>query len=441
MELFTRGKTWWVRFTFNGQQYRRSTGKKKKLEAQSVAAAIVLQVEGGDETTRTPPTLKEFAEGWFAEWIAESRKIKPRTKESYAYGAALIAKQPFYRKRMDHITAEDAEMMSIPGSASTFNCATRTLRRMFRLALRQGFIRSAPEFKTLAESGRVEVITAQDEIALEAILSSRSVGHERGIIRAALPLRSDLKMMPNEISQLRISDIDFEAGTVRNMVMTDEVKTALKKACSGRTEGWVFPSSNLPGRPIGRQAITKALKRYRQCRSRGSALKVAFPVHMDTGLRPEEMVHLRIEDVDFTRGEILVTHSKSQAGIRRVPMTDRVRKILFAHISSRTEGWLFPSPRYQGRPITRPALTQAFRLARTMAGLPKSKKLYSARHTFGTDLMAGTGNPKLVMDLMGHSDLKVTMHYLHPETSKVAAIMNERNQTREAEVFNKKPTN
>lgn len=441
MELFSRGKTWWVRFTYQGKQYRRSTGKRKKLEAQSVAASIVLQVERGEDDIRTPPTLKEFAEGWFSEWIAESRKIKPRTKESYAYGAKLIAKQNFYLKRMDHITAEDAEMMSIPGSPSTFNCAARTLRRMFRLALRQGFIRSAPEFKTLTESGRREIITAKDEMAIEAILSSKSIGRQCGIIHAALPLRMQLKMMPNEISQLKISDINFQEGTVRSMIMTPDVRAALTKACGGRMEGWVFPSPNLPGKPIGRQAITKALGRYRQGRSRGSALRIAFPIHMDTGLRPEEMVHLRVEDIDFTRGDIAVTHSKTQAGIRHVPMSDRVRKILFAHIGNRSEGWLFPSPRYPGRPITRPALTQAFRQARILAGLPKNKKLYSARHTFGTDLMAGTGDPKLVMDLMGHSDLKITMHYLHPETSKVAAIMNERNSVRRIEFFNKKPAN
>jgi integrase len=441
MELFPRGKTWWVRFTYQGKQYRRSTGKKKKLEAQSVAASIILQVEKGEDNSRTPPTLKEFAEGWFAEWIAESRKLRPRTKESYTYGATLIAKQAFYRKRMDQITAEDAEMMPIPGSPSTFNCAVRTLRRMFRLAVRQGFIHNAPEFKTLVESGRKEVITASDEKVLTTILFSRSIGRKNGIIHAALPLRSDLKMMPNEISLLKITDIDFVEGTVRSMVMTTAVKRALRKACGNRTEGWVFPSPNIPGKPIGRQAITKALNRYKRAKSRGSALKIAFPIHMDTGLRPEEMVHLRVEDIDFTRGDISVTHSKTQAGIRHVPMSDRVRKILFAHIGSRSEGWLFPSPRYPGKPITRPALTQAFRQARILAGLPKTKKLYSTRHTFGTDLMAGTGNPKLVMDLMGHSDLKVTMHYLHPETSKVAAIMNERNHTREAEVFNKKPTN
>jgi hypothetical protein len=50
-------------------------------------------------------------------------------------------------------------------------------------------------------------------------------------------------------------------------------------------------------------------------------------------------------------------------------MTDRVKKLLHAQIGKRSGGWLFPSPRYAGQPIKRHALTAAWRMKATKAGV------------------------------------------------------------------------
>jgi integrase len=451
MELYLRGKTWWCRFTFNGVQQRRSTKVKKenKTKAHTAATDILRKLERGEdpvELAKAPPTLKEFAEGWFSEWIASSRRLKKKSKESYAYGVSLLAKQSLYTKRMQDITAEDADMMNISGSAATFNCAVRTLRRIFRLAALQGVISKYPQFHTLAESRRTELIEPSEEREIATILSGKRIGREHGSIRGAFPLHQEMRMLPFEIAGLRVEDVDFAAGTVRlsqsgrSVPMTENARTALTRQCRGKSD-WVFPSSNIPGKPITRQAVTKALTRIKRGRPTSSALQVAWPIHMDTGLRPHEMVHLRVELIDFTRGYIEVKTTKSKAGERRIPMSDRVKQVLFEQVAGRTEGWLFPSPRYPDRPITRAALTQAFAGARTLAGIPKSKKLYTARHTFATDMMAATRDPKLVMELVGHSDLKTTMTYLHPETSRTADLLNDRNRDRASRVDGQKPVN
>jgi integrase len=451
MELYLRGKTWWCRFTFDGKQQRHSTKTKKanKTKAQSVAADLLRKLERGeslDEKVAIPPTLKEFAEGWFREWITSSRRLKERSKESYAYGVSLLSKQDLYLKRMDTISAEDADMMKIEGSAATFNCAVRTLRRMFRLAVGQGKIAKYPQLRTLDESRRTELIEPSEEREIATILSSKRIGREHGSIRSAFPLHQEMGMLPFEIAGLRVEDVDFSTGRVRisragrYVTMTENARAALAKQCRGKSD-WVFPSSNMPGKPITRQAVTKALTRIKRGRPTSSALQVAWPIHIDTGLRPHEMVHLRVEFIDLTRGHIDVKTSKTKAGERRIPMSDRVKRILFEQVAGRTEGWLFPSPRYPEKPITRAALTKAFANARTLAGISKSKKLYTARHTFATDMMAATRDPKLVMELAGHSDLKTTMTYLHPETSRAVEILNDRNRDRASEVDGPKPVN
>jgi integrase len=141
------------------------------------------------------------------------------------------------------------------------------------------------------------------------------------------------------------------------------------------------------------------------------AAKVALVLIMDAGLRPNEVVHLRVEDVNFTRGTLNVTRGKTKKSARFVPISERVREVLGQQIGERKDGWVFPSSRYPGEPIQRHALTSAFAIARRKAGLPSNLKLYNARHTFATDIMAASGNVFLLKALMGHTDVKTLDRY------------------------------
>jgi integrase len=51
--------------------------------------------------------------------------------------------------------------------------------------------------------------------------------------------------------------------------------------------------------------------------------------------------------------------------------------------------------------------------AREAAGLPGDLVLYCARHDFGSFVMSKTGNMKVVMDLLGHTDYRSALTYQH----------------------------
>ena len=72
-------------------------------------------------------------------------------------------------------------------------------------------------------------------------------------------------------------------------------------------------------------------------------------------------------------------------------------------------------------------------MVRKAAKLPKELVLYSARHSFATDLLDGTGNLKLVMDVLGHESVTTTQKYLRPSLKNIAAYVNERNKGRAAD--------
>ena len=77
-------------------------------------------------------------------------------------------------------------------------------------------------------------------------------------------------------------------------------------------------------------------------------------VLMDTGMRPDECYRLRWEFVTWSNGRngtILVTHGKTAAARRIVPLTVRSRNILQARwedAGSPAEGWVWSCPTRSG---------------------------------------------------------------------------------------------
>jgi len=145
----------------------------------------------------------------------------------------------------------------------------------------------------------------------------------------------------------------------------------------------------------------------------------------ETGTRNErELYRLRIENIDWNNKVIFISDSKTAAGRRCIPMSDRLEKILLERCGNRREGWVFPAKRSRTGHLT--TMAKRFRDAREKAGLPKSLVLYCGRHDFGTRILQKTGNIAAVMRTMGHSDVKTAMHYQHPELSVVREALNRR---------------
>jgi integrase len=156
---------------------------------------------------------------------------------------------------------------------------------------------------------------------------------------------------------------------------------------------------------------------------------------MDCGMRPEEVMRMRKEHVYWDRSVVLVPYGKSFKSKRYVPLSDRMRCLLLLRKPGESP-WMFASKRAGSGHLTTinkqwTATVEAVNLAaaeQKLAPFPADLKLYCARHTFGTDMLAEGMNVVEVSKLMGHDDLKTTMKYLHPDTSNAAAMVNNRNR-------------
>lgn len=159
-------------------------------------------------------------------------------------------------------------------------------------------------------------------------------------------------------------------------------------------------------------------------------LKDIVVLMRDTGMRNvRELYRMRVENVDFNNHVIFNPNSKTTKGRRYIPLSDRAVDILKTRCGDRTEGWVFQS-RYKGKHIGAAYVNRQWIKARKAAKLPEDLVLYCARHDFGTYVMRKTGNLKAVMDAMGHSDVKIAMHYQHPELDIVRAAINSRHTLR-----------
>jgi len=120
------------------------------------------------------------------------------------------------------------------------------------------------------------------------------------------------------------------------------------------------------------------------------------------GLRAHEIAQLRGEDV--TQDSIYVTGKGGQrAAIPTHPDLWQLAQAYPRH------GWWFPSPRYPGRHILHSSVS--IRISGIFRELGISGGVHRCRHTYGTRLLRGGANIRVVQTLMRHQDLATTAIY------------------------------
>lgn len=275
MKLFKKPKSkfFWYDFTVRGQRYRGSTNETKAARASKVAGLKLAQlVENADPLPKKAPVLSDFSVR-FLDWL-KSVSLEDKTKTYYRDGWRLLKASSIARMRLDQITRDVAEVLKFSGSSSNANCALRTLRRMLHKAEDWKLIRTAPKLKLMKEYGRSLRLDDEAERKLLAgAVACKWRKRSLELFRDIVILMRDTGMRnERELYRMRIENLDWKSRVIfvpdsktpegrRSVPMSNRVHDVLVRRCTGRQEGWVFPSAR-----AGCDHLTTMAKRFRDAR-------------------------------------------------------------------------------------------------------------------------------------------------------------------------------
>eukprot|EP00903_Cladosiphon_okamuranus_P003934 g3932.t1 len=172
-----------------------------------------------------------------------------------------------------------------------------------------------------------------------------------------------------------------------------------------------------------------------------------------SGLRVMECVRLRVKDIDFDNGYLVVRHGKGNKD-RRVPLARRLEEPLRDHLASirkmfeedRSEDldgvfmpgaydrkapgagkewtwfWLFPSPKLSIDPrnnrvrrhhVHENGVQRSMKRLSEEARIAKRVTCHVLRHSFATHLLEKGRDIRTVQELLGHESVQTTMIYTH----------------------------
>ena len=132
---------------------------------------------------------------------------------------------------------------------------------------------------------------------------------------------------------------------------------------------------------------------------------------LNTGMRQGEILNLQWQEVDFSRGTLIVMKSKN--GTRRtIPLNAKVYELLAAKqaITGLSRGPVFKTP--LGNLLQVRFLVREFCEARNRAGIPDFR-FHDMRHTFATRLVQRGVDLYKVQRLLGHKTNLMTQRYAH----------------------------
>lgn len=140
--------------------------------------------------------------------------------------------------------------------------------------------------------------------------------------------------------------------------------------------------------------------------------RIVLSLIYSAGLRGQEVINLKISDVDFERMTIHIRQSKYKKD-RIVPLSPTMAIGLKRYLRAENPHvWLFngkqPASKYSMR-----GLSWVMRENLKKTSITKPVNLHSLRHTYATHLLEEGINIVTLKDLLGHAEITTTMIYLH----------------------------
>ena len=128
------------------------------------------------------------------------------------------------------------------------------------------------------------------------------------------------------------------------------------------------------------------------------------------GLRLNEVIHLRVTDIDSARMTIRVEQGKGGKDRYTVLSAHLLAALRAYWKAEHPAAWLFPA-RGGDRPMHETSLQKAYQTAKRRAGITKPGGIHGLRHAFATHLLEAGVDLHTIQRLLGHGHISTTTRY------------------------------
>jgi len=139
-----------------------------------------------------------------------------------------------------------------------------------------------------------------------------------------------------------------------------------------------------------------------------------------TGLRLQEIINLKIQDINSARMVINVIKAKGKKD-RQVILSEKLLIQLRKYFKLfKPKEWLFESN--PGKQYGYRSLQMVFSRSKEAAGIKIPGGIHTMRHSFATHLLENGTDLRLIQELLGHNSIKTTIRYTHVSKAEIQKV-------------------
>ncbi|MGB9701451.1 MAG: site-specific tyrosine recombinase/integron integrase, partial [Candidatus Kapaibacteriota bacterium] len=138
------------------------------------------------------------------------------------------------------------------------------------------------------------------------------------------------------------------------------------------------------------------------------------------GLRLNEVIELKVGDIDSKRMLIKIVQSKGKKD-RYVMLSDRILSLLREYYTDyQPKLYLFEGQK--GDKYSARSIQAIFKRALHKAKISKEVSVHSLRHSFATHLLESGADIRVIQQLLGHSSIKTTQIYTQVSSLNISRV-------------------
>lgn len=266
-------------------------------------------------------------------------------------------------------------------------------------------------------------------LKMEKSLSENTIeGYERDL-KKLFSYLADAHILPEEAEDRHLRDFIIETGEIgineRSLARLISSIKSFYKFLIYNDKITIDPTELIQSPKIGLRLpdvltlseIDRIIEAIDLSKPEGHRNRAIIEVLYGSGLRVSELINLKISNIYFNDGYMLVEGKGNKQ--RLVPISDESKKQIDFWVNDRNhlnikkghEDYLFLNRR--GSRLTRMMIFTIVKELAVIAGIHKNVSPHTFRHSFATHLLENGANLRAIQQLLGHESITTTELYTH----------------------------